>query len=603
MNLYPSCPIIYVPRQLSLFGQRLVTEGWLNFEQMYEIENNSRQHNSSLLQSVESSLSHQLSVPMRALYHKLRLLEHRILYGINFIELTNDEVSIEQVTSLINSFISIDRCRHHRVIPLRQNQGHAPSIVIGMVEPDDLIARDAVSRILREHTISTVYIGILPEHYQRLLEQYSDAQAITQAHIAFEPSVEHESSNDLDTAAPDVRAAPVVSIVNKLLVKALQENVSSLHLEPQEQGLRIRARKNGKLKDFLTTGHLPKKLIPAITARLKIMAALDIAERRLPQTGNVRRIFGERDMDIRVNTLPSRFGEAIVLKMVNHIRRSTSLADLIPNPADLSIIRNMVACSSGVLIVTGTSGLEKAMLYAFLNDRKTDDCRVITLEETIDQTLANSTQVLSSPYQPDRDQLSLLPSCLRQEPDILLLDTLDDHQVTETVFKTAQKQHLIITTMAAPDPISAVQQLLEMGIAPYAITRSLIGIIGQQFVRRLCNGCQTAYTLTPADRSRFDLPLQPYEGQTFYRPAQSANNVKNACSKCGDTGYQGQIAILETLQINDSLRPFLSQNPSADTLRTAAQQEGMQPYLEQAIALSARGLTSLEEVEHMFQSQ
>ncbi|MEM1251108.1 MAG: ATPase, T2SS/T4P/T4SS family [Cyanobacteria bacterium P01_H01_bin.21] len=602
MNLYPSCPIVYVPRQLSLFGQRLVTEGWLNFEQMYEIESDSRQHNSSLIQSVESSLSRQLSVPMRTLYHKLRLLEYRLLYGVNFIELTNNEVSIEQVISLINSLISIDRCRRHRVIPLRQNQDHDSPILIGMVEPDDLIARDAVSRILRERNLSPVYIGILPEHYQRLLEQYLDAQAITQEQIALESSAEHESSNDLDTATPDVGAAPVIGIVNKLLVNALQEEVSSLHFEPQEQGLRIRARKNGKLKDFLTTGHLPKKLIPAITARLKIMADLDIAERRLPQTGNVRRIFSKRDVDIRVSTLPSRFGEAIVLKVINHhIRHSTSLADLIPNSANLSIIRNIMARSSGVLIVTGTSGLEKEMLCAFLNDRKTDDCRVITIEETIDQTIVNSTQVLSSPHQPDRDQLSLLLSCIRQEPDIILLDTLDDHQVAAAVFKAAKKQHLIITTMAALDPISAMQQLLEMGIAPYVITRSLLGIVGQQFVRRLCDGCQTAYTLTPEERSQFDLPLQPYEGQTFYRPAQSS--VNDTCSKCGNIGYQGQIAILEILQISDRLRQLLNQNPSADTLRTVAQQGGMQPYLEQAITLSAEGLTSLEEIEHIWQLQ
>ena len=611
MNLYPTCPIVRVPRQLSLFGQRLVTEGWLNFEHMYQIETNARQQDSSLLQSVESSLDRQLSAPMRTLYHRLRLLEHRVLYGVNFIDSASDEIATEQVASLINNLRAIDICRRHRVLPLGQSQENSSSVLIGMVEPDDLLARDDISRLLRERSMSPVYIGILPEYYQRLIEEYLDTQAAEQT--VFEPSanesVESYVSEHLDTAPQGAGAAPIIGLVNKLLVKAFQEDVSSLYLDPQELGLKIRVRKNGKLQDFLTTSHLPRNMIPAITARLKLMANLDISERRLPQEGRVRRIFNQRKPDIQINTLPSRFGEAITLKRLNPINRSAPLEDLIPNPANLSIIRNMMARSSGVLIVTGTSGLEKEMLYSLLRDRHTDNCRVMTIEETIDQTLPGITQVLLSPHQPDKDQLSLVLACLRQEPDIVLLETLDMHQVTEAVLKAAQKQTLIITTMSARDPIGAIQQLLEMGIAPYVITRTLIGIISQQFVRRLCESCQSAYSLSAQESTQFDLPLQPYEGTTFYRPPQrapeaSAQNTSvssTTCVTCGGAAYQDQIAVLETLQLNDRFRQLLSQTPSAEILRAEAQRGGMQSYFEQAMDLAQAGLTSLEEIENMCQ--
>ena len=406
---------------------------------------------------------------------------------------------------------------------------------------------------------------------------------------------------NLDTVMQDSGAASIVGLVNKLLVRALREDVSSLHLEPQNQGLKIRARKNGKLTDFLTTGSLPKAMIPAIAARIKVIADLDIAERRLPQTGTVRRVFGERKIDIRVSTLPSRFGEAITLQLLAHTDYS-SIEDLIPNPDSLSSMRDMMVRSRGVLIVTGTSGREKDTLYALLKNHGTADYRVITIEQTLDHTLADSTQVLFSPYQPDKNQLTLFLACLKQEPDIVLLDTLDDHLVAEAAFKAAQRQCLIVTTMAALDPISAIQQLLAMGVAPYAIARSLIGVIGQQFVRRLCDSCRDAYSLTPETSAQFELPLEPYQGATFYRPAASSSEG-TICANCDDSAYQGQIAVHEILRITDSLRQLIRQSPSADSLRTAAEQEGLSTYFEQAMPLAQRGLTSIEEIEHMVRSQ
>ncbi|MBD2464580.1 type II/IV secretion system protein [Oscillatoria sp. FACHB-1407] len=621
MAVYPSCPIYRIPDKLSLFGQRLVDTGWLEFEQMLQVERESRQSNESVITSVERLIGRPLSADVKQMYKQLSLFELKLLHCVEPFVFENSGITINQVSELIDTLIPIDICRRYRLVPLFKIEHGPTSLLVAMVNPNDLAAQDDLNRILRPQGLLLKRLVIPVEDYQQIISQYLDNQFDQQKQLDLQSKFDSkadldeleylgleeiidDANVDLKIALTDGEAEPVVALVNKILVQALQEEVSNIHVEPQKEYLRIRFRKYGVLRDAVDP--LPKKIIPAVTARLKVIADLDILEKCSPQTGKIYRIFDGRKIEFDVSTLPSRCGEGIVLTLVNRSLPPVSLENIFPHSSSRQSVQEMIAHSHGLLLVVGVPGSSKiTTLYSLLAQRNTVDSRIITFEEVVQYFLEGITQV-QLPIENRKDYIN---ACLRQDPDIVLIDELCDRQTTEIAINAARSKCLVLSTINASNPVMAVQQLLDMGIEPYRFNRSLIGVIGQHLLRKLCEECRIAYTPLSEERVRFGISETNPE-ETFYRAnslhPQEIKTTKaegTLCQNCCRVGYKGQIAVHEILRMSPVLQQLLIQKPSVEAFHATAQAEGMQTYLDNGFELARQGLTSLDELEQLLKHQ
>ena len=358
----------------SPFGNKLVESGFVNGEQMQQALQESRKSGRSLVDILESVKGEALPPDLIRQYKKHQLFELKILYGIESIDPEIEPVNSSQTAELIETLIPLDLCRRYRLIPLSKQDTEPPSLLVAMVEPENLEAQDDLNRILRPKGIELQRMVITKADYQKLIDEYLDAQVKKEKPGKKGEKVDVDVSLDLDNldfnleeaddevaddlgAVDEAQGAPIISLVNKILAKALQEGVSDIHVEPQESGLRVRYRKDGVLQQAFD--QMPKKIIPAVVARFKIMADLDIAEKRLPQDGKIRRMFQGRKVDFRVNSLPSRYGEKVCLRILDNSATQLGLDKLISHKPTLELVRDMAQKPFGLLLVTGPTGSGK----------------------------------------------------------------------------------------------------------------------------------------------------------------------------------------------------------------------------------------------------
>ena len=400
---------IALRNNLSPFGNQLVQKGFIDGDKMQKALAESRKTGQSLIDVLETTTGQQLPPDLLRQYKKHHLFELKVLYGVESVdpEIETDKFSNNQMGELINSLIPLDICRRYRLIPLQKKSGEKTVLVVAMVDPENLEAQDDLNRILRPKGIAVERQVITQSDYQQLIDQFLDEQvkqeAIKKKEVNVDVSLEldnfdfnleesdDEVADDLG-AANEAQAAPIITLVNKILAKALQEGVSDIHVEPQEEGLKIRYRKDGVLQQPFDK--MPKKIIPAVIARFKIMAELDIAEKRLPQDGKIRRMFQGRKVDFRVNTLPSRYGEKVVLRILDNSATQLGLDKLISHEPTLEIVRDMAKRPFGIILVTGPTGSGKSTtLYSVLAERNSPDINISTAEDPIEYSLDGITQV------------------------------------------------------------------------------------------------------------------------------------------------------------------------------------------------------------------
>ena len=326
---------LFVQNNFSPFGNKLVQSGYVNDGQMKQALVDSRKSGRSLLDVLESLTGRQLPPDLIRQYKKQQLFELKILYGVESLDPEINQIPTGQIGDLIGTLIPIDMCRVRKLIPLSKGEegeeGDKPYILVAMVNPDDLTAQDDLNRVLRPKGLSLQRLVITNEDYQRLISSYMDEQVEIDIDADLEglgymdlQDVQDEAEADLNVA--DADAAPVIALANKIMIKALQEGVSHIHIEPQEEFLRVRFRKDGVLREAFDKP-FPKKIIPAVTDRFKIMADLDIAERRLPQDGRILYRYDNRNIDFRVSTLPSKYGEKVVLQILDNSDTQLGLVD------------------------------------------------------------------------------------------------------------------------------------------------------------------------------------------------------------------------------------------------------------------------------------
>jgi type IV pilus assembly protein PilB len=401
---------------------------------------------------------------------------------------------------------------------------------------------------------------------------------------------------DLETNLKDAEASPVVTLVDRILLQAMSVNASDIHVEPQQQGLRLRFRQDGVLQQYIEP--LPSRLVPAVTSRFKILADLDIAERRQAQDGRIRRKYRNRVIDFRVNTLPSRFGEKVCLRLLDSGATQLGLDKLISDPDALALVRDLGSKPFGMILVTGPTGSGKSTtLYSLLAERNDPGINISTVEDPIEYTLPGITQCQVN-REKGFDFATALRAFMRQDPDVLLVGETRDLETAKTAIEAALTGHLVLSTLHANDAPSTIARLDEMGVEPFMVSASLIGIISQRLLRRVCSHCREPYRPEERELGRFGLMASREADVTFYR-AHHHNPNEPVCPHCQGSGYKGRVGIYEVLRIQDDMATAISRGASTDVIRQLALESGMVTLLGYSLELVRQGETTLEEVGRM----
>jgi len=613
---------LIVKNDFSPFGNKLVQSGVVDDSQMRQALVETRKTGRPLTEIIEQITGRQLSPELLRQYKKQQLFELKILYGVDSLDPEISDIAGTQVGQLIDELIPIDICRRCRLVPVSKNDTEPPSVLVAMVDPDNLDAQDDLNRILRPRGIGLRRMVITPEDYQRLINEYLDEQLKRQkqqeaaASVDVTADFENLDSIDLQEADDEVEAdlgeslkgaegAPVINLVNKVLAKALQEGVSDIHVEPQEEYLRIRFRKDGVLRPAFDKP-FPKKISPAVAARFKIMSELDIAERRLPQDGKIRRMYQGRKVDFRVSTLPSRYGEKVVLRILDNESTQLGLDVLITDQETLEVVREMASRPFGLILVTGPTGSGKSTsLYSILAERNDPGVNISTAEDPIEYSLPGITQVQVL-REKGMDFASILRSFLRQDPDVILVGETRDPETAKTAIEAALTGHLVLTTLHTNDAAGAIPRLDEMGVEPFMVAGALIGVLAQRLMRRVCDECRTAYQPSANELARFGLAASSEGEITLYKAnTLTADEIAEAratgtlCGKCNGNGYKGRVGVYEVMQVNERLQTLISEKANADRIKEAAVEEGMTTLLAYSLNLVRQGYTTLEEVERV----
>lgn len=608
-------------RDYSPFGNKLIQAGYATSNQLQQARTEVRKTGRPLTEVLAGITEQQLPPELLRQYKKYHLFELKILYGVESLDPEIDAIDSTQTADLIDSLIPLELCRRHKLLPIAREEGEPPTAVIAMVEPDNLAAQDDLNRILRPKGLKTRRMVIARDDFQRLIDTYLDTQAAKQQKLEadrvvdvsrdlaimemdLEEATDEVADVDIERSLQDAEAAPVIKLVNRILIKAIQEGASDIHVEPQEEYLRVRLRRDGVLQQVFDP--LPIKIATAVAARFKIMAELDIAERRLPQDGRIRRKYQGRNVDFRVSSLPSRYGEKIVLRLLDNSATQLGLDKLITDMPTLDLVRSMASRPFGLILVTGPTGSGKSTtLYSILAERNEPGVNISTAEDPIEYSLPGITQVQVI-REKGMDFASILRSFLRQDPDIILVGETRDKETAKTAIEAALTGHLVLTTLHTNDAAGAIARLDEMGVEPFMISGALIGILAQRLMRRVCSECRVAYQPTKEELARFGLSASNTDEMTFYRantlPPEELE-VRRAqgglCKKCNGVGYKGRVGVYEVMQISENLQILITEGAPTERIKEAAVEEGMNTLLAYSLNLVREGYTTFEEVERV----
>lgn len=475
------------------------------------------------------------------------------------------------------------QARRLRALVLKKD---ADGLLVGMADPTDLFAHDELSRLLG----NTVQIALVSE--TELLRTIDIMYRRTDEIEALAAAVKEELGEariDIDqlTAQEDSAEAPVIKLLQSMFRDAVQVSASDIHIEPDEFVLRIRQRVDGMLQEHVIDG---RGVGSALVTRLKLMSGLDISEKRLPQDGRFSVRVNETTLDIRVSTLPVQFGEAVVLRLLDHSANLLSL-DKLGMPEDvLERFHRMIERPSGMVLVTGPTGSGKTTtLYSALNHVNQPTTKIITVEDPVEYRLERINQVQVHP-RIGLDFSRVLRTALRQDPDIILVGEMRDQETVEIGLRAAMTGHLVFSTLHTVSAVATANRLLDMGAPGYLIGAALQGIVAQRLVRRVCESCAEPAELTPGQSAW----LKAQIGSR--RAAKYAFQRGRGCTYCQLSGYRGRIGVYELLEMDSGLTDALRQEDLAAFVSLASQKDSYVPLVNCALDYAIDGVTSLDEV-------
>ena len=498
-------------------------------------------------------------------------------YGVPLIgALSEDEIDRELIQTLPISY-----AKKYKLIPIKQDN---QAVHIAFGPPLDLCVMDEVKSLFGAEiepylASGATVIDCINKVYERAAGIADDIEehegVITESDIP-----ETEDILDADDEAPIIR------VVNSLLFQAVKEKASDIHIECFEKEVMVRFRKDGMLHEVIS---IPKKLQSAVISRVKIMAELDIAEKRKPQDGRIRVKVAGRDVDVRISTVPTTWGESVVMRLLDRSNVMLTLKDLGFESYKKDIMDSLIKRPYGIILVTGPTGSGKTTtLYAALQKINSPDKKIITIEDPVEYQIQGINQIQVNP-KVNLTFANGLRSILRQDPDVILVGEIRDRETADIAIHASLTGHLVFATLHTNDASSAITRLVDMGIEPFLVASSLIAVIAQRLVRQLCPHCKQLYTPREDELSKFN-------GDSELRGEDIKTYKAVGCKECVDTGYSGRSGIFEIMSVDDVVRNLILSTADSTTIKREAIKNGMQTLRVDGKQKVIKGETSIEEL-------
>ena len=482
------------------------------------------------------------------------------MYGIPYTLLEDGDISATAMPEL-DPYIM----RSKKFVPFAERNG---DILVALANPADLYALEYVFRRTGRRVIP--YLSTEERIESAINKLYG----------------KHEEELNVEVGEEDVEAlidlaseAPVIRLVNMIISRAAESGASDIHIEPFEDKVRVRYRVDGVLREVDT---LPRQLLPAVVSRIKIMSRLDIANRRTPQDGRIKTKVAGRELDIRVATLPTIYGEQVVMRLLDKEKEDWDIDKIGLSDEDKKVFLDLISASHGMILVTGPTGSGKTTtLYSALKKLNRPGVKIITIEDPVEYVLPGVVQIQVNP-QAGLTFSTGLRSIVRQDPDIIMVGEIRDRETADIAIHAALTGHLVLSTLHTNDAASAPTRLLDMGMEDFLVASALIGVVAQRLVRVICPNCREE-TEVPEDLAeRFGIEGKVFRGR--------------GCDSCRGTGYAGRTAIYEILVVDDEIRRAITSNADSETIKAIARKKGMKTLVESGLEKVKRGITTLEEV-------
>ena len=496
--------------------------------------------------------------------------------GMRFVDLSDvavDGAALARIPGTV--------ARRHTAIPIGFEEG---KLVVAMADPANVFAIDDIKQIAGQRG----YVDVKPvvatrndvvaaiDRYYRAGDELNDLSS----------ELDMSEEEDLSKVKEITEDAPIVRYVNLLITQAIQDRASDIHLEPTEHDLRVRYRIDGVLHEIMRS---PRAIQSGVISRLKIMADINIAERRIPQDGRLSVSAHGKKIDLRVATLPTVWGEKVVMRILDNSTARMDLSDLGFSPFNFGIFEKSYVKPYGMILVTGPTGSGKSTtLYATLNVVNKPEVNIITVEDPVEYRLPGVNQVQVNP-KAGLSFAAALRSILRSDPDIVLIGEIRDHETAQIAVEASLTGHLVLATLHTNDAPSAVTRLTEMGIEPFLVGSALDCVLAQRLARRLCSKCKEPFVPTPEQLTSIRFKSYPGDPEPhFYKSV--------GCSACAKTGYKGRVALHEVMAVSDSIERLTVERESSTKISQVAIGEGMRTLREDGLLKAASGITTLDEV-------
>lgn len=496
--------------------------------------------------------------------------------GLQTIDLLN--ISIENE---VLNLVPLNVLRKNRVFPFEYAENNMNVLRVAMVDPMDMYAQDDISIIT--NCMIEPYVTTNRD-IMMAIDKYYGQSEVTSALEAYAKEKNLTGEEEIDAAAAeDVNSSPIVKMVKEMIDAAVRQRASDIHIEALERKVRVRYRIDGALYE---RGKYDIGLLSAIVARIKIIGGMDISEKRKPQDGRITQIVDRLEYDIRVSVLPTVYGEKVVMRLTSKSNLTREKSQLGLKPRELKRFDHILAHPHGILLVTGPTGSGKSTtLYTALSELNKEDVNIITVEDPVEANIDGINQVQVN-VKAELTFASALRSILRQDPDIIMIGEIRDQETASIAVQASITGHLVVSTLHTNSSASTITRLEDMGIESYLIADSVIGVIAQRLVRRLCPKCKQPRFATVEEKEL--MGVNPEEELTIYKPC--------GCSQCDQTGYKGRIGVYEIMTVSQELKKIISNREGAEKIKEQALREGMSTLHMSATEYVLEGMTSYEEM-------
>lgn len=502
------------------------------------------------------------------------LCEH---LNIDFVDMREEEPD-PQVLSLLDESIM----RKYTLVPLRHDNNNAGALQVAMADPMNILAMDDINIITG---MQVVPILANAQDINAFLDKafgQQQAQNIVELYKREQEDNNKEAEKENNARREEIENAPIVVLINNIIEQAVRQRASDIHIEPMEKTVRVRYRIDGNLKEIMKYDNA---LLGAITTRLKIMSGMDISEKRKPQDGRITTTVDRREYDIRVSNLPTVYGEKVVMRIASKEGFNVDISKLGLTERDRKVFQDILRNPHGIILVTGPTGSGKSTtLYTALSELNTEDVNIITVEDPVEANIDGINQVQVN-TKANLTFASALRSILRQDPDIIMIGEIRDSETAEIAVRASITGHIVVSTLHTNSTASSVARLEDMGVESYLIADSMVGIIAQRLVRRLCE-CKKPKEATVEEKQL--LGVDTDKSCTIYEPC--------GCKLCNNTGYYGRMGIYEIMKISPAIKRLISKNADAEDIKNQAVKEGMNTLKMAAANGVKEGITSIAEM-------